>query len=146
MAAGTLAGVKWTGLDSFMAELQLLTADLVDEANKIMWESAEAARQEIRAAYPLGDTGNLRGGLVITAARGTVISGAQLKQTAPHGFIYERGTTQRTNKAGSNRGRMAGRPTFEPIATEHRKKAIEAVMLRIKAHGAANITGTPEAA
>jgi hypothetical protein len=145
MAAGTLAGVKWTGLDSFMAELQLLTSDLVDEANTIMWASAEAAAREIAAAYPY-ESGALRRGLTITAARGTVIAGAELRQKAPHGYIYEHGTTQRTNKAGSNRGRMAGRPTFEPIANEHRKQAIVAVMARITAHGAANITGTPEAA
>ena len=75
-----------------------------------------------------------------------MIAGAELRQKAPHGYIYEHGTTVRANKAGANRGQMKGRPTFEPIAQEHRKKAIAAVMGRIKAHGATNITGTPEAA
>ena len=140
-----LAAVKWTGLDSFMAELQLLTADLVDEADQIMWASCEAAARAIAAAYPYKN-GDLRRGLVITAARGTVIAGAELKQKAPHGFIYERGTTVRQNKAGANRGQSPPHPTFEPIAEEHRKKAVAAVMARLKAHGATQITGTPEAA
>lgn len=143
--AGKLAGVKWNGLDSFMAELQTLTADLVGEANVIMIESAEAAKREIAAAYPY-DSGALRAGLTIIPSRGTVIAGAELRQKAPHGYIFEHGTQARANKAGNNRGKMPARPTFEPIANEHRKKAIAAVMARLKAHGAARITGSPEAA
>jgi hypothetical protein len=143
--AGKLAGVHWNGLDSFMAELQVLTADLVDEATAIMVEGAEAAKREIAAAYPV-QSGALRAGLIIIPSRGTVISGAELRQKAPHGYIYEHGTQDRANKAGSNRGRMAARPTFEPIATAHRTKAIAAVMVRLKQHGAARVTGSPEAA
>ena len=40
----TKVSVTWSGLDSFMAELQTLTADLVDEANAIMVESAQDAQ------------------------------------------------------------------------------------------------------
>ena len=61
--------MTWSGLDSFMAELQTLTADLVDEANAIMVESAEAAKRDIAAAYP-HKTGTLRRGLVLKPAQG----------------------------------------------------------------------------
>ena len=46
----TKVSVTWSGLDSFMAELQTLTADLVDEANAILVESAQDARRDIAAA------------------------------------------------------------------------------------------------
>jgi hypothetical protein len=138
-----LAGVKWTGLDSFMDELRVLTADLVDESNAIMLESATAAKQEIASAYP-HKTGALRRGLVLKPARGTLLSGAELIQTAPHGYIYERGTAYRENKAGANRGRMLASPTFEPIAASYRRTAISAVMFRLYQHGATQVTGTAD--
>ena len=36
-----LAGVKWSGLDTFKDELHVLTADLVDESNEILIENLE---------------------------------------------------------------------------------------------------------
>ena len=82
-----LVGVKFHGLDTFLDELRLLTENLVDEANVIMQEHAEAAKADIAAAYPVRK-GGLRRGLVIKPARGTVIAGAELIQTAPHGHLY----------------------------------------------------------
>jgi hypothetical protein len=132
--------VQWVGLDTFMAELQVLTATLVEEANAIMLESAEAAKRDISAKYP-AKLGGLRRGLVITPARGTVLAGAQLQQRAPHGWIYEHGTRPRFNKAGAFRGSSGPHPTFEPIAAAYRRTAISDVMFRLYAHGAAQVTG-----
>ena len=139
-----LAGVKWTGLDSFKQELQVLTADLVAEANTIMTESAEAAKADIAAAYPLGPTGALKRGLVLREARGTLISGAELVQTAPHGYLYEHGTRARYNKAGAFRGVMPGNPTFVPIAAAYRRTAISQINFRLYQHGATRVTGVPD--
>jgi hypothetical protein len=141
--AGKLAGVSWSGLDSFKAELQTLTADLVDEANAILVASATDAKRDIAAAYP-AKTGTLRRGLVLKPARGTLLSGAELVQTAPHGYMYERGTTVRANKAGANRGRMRAMPTFEPIAESYRRSAIDDVIFRLYQHGASRVTGDAE--
>src|SRR5262245_49651485 len=113
MAFKRLPGVKWTGLDEFKHELQLMTSGLVDEANAIMLESADAAKVDIAAAYPVRK-GALRAGLKIRPARGILIAGAELIQTAPHGWIYEHGTKPRYNQAGAYRGFMTGKPTFEP--------------------------------
>jgi hypothetical protein len=132
--------VQWTGLDSFLAELQVLTATLVEEANAIMLESAEAAKRDIAARYP-SKLGGLRAGLTITPARGTVIAGASLTQRAPHGWIYEHGTKVRENKAGQNRGFSKPHPIFEPITAAYRRVAISDVMFRLYAHGAAQVTG-----
>jgi hypothetical protein len=137
--------VRWDGLDTFQAELELMTANLVDEANAIMLESCQAAKAEISARYPF-DKGGLKAGLTIVPARGTVIAGAALVQRAPHGWIYEHGTTIRANKAGQNRGFSKPHPTFEPIAHAYRRTAISAVMFRLYAHGAAEVTGDIEAA
>jgi hypothetical protein len=143
MAGVKLAGVKWHGLDSFKQELQVLTADLVDEANAIMVESANAAKRDIAAAYPF-KTGGLRRGLVIIPARGTLLSGAELRQTAPHGHLFERGTKVRENKAGQNRGQQKSNATFVPIAAAYRRTAISDVMFRLYQHGATRVTGTAE--
>jgi hypothetical protein len=137
--------VQWTGLDTFEAELRVLTANLVDEANAILLESAEAAKTDIAAAYPF-KSGGLRAGLTLTPARGTVLAGATLTQRAPHGWIYEHGTTIRENKAGQNRGFSKPHPTFEPIAEAYRRTAISAVMFRLYAHGASEVTGDVDAA
>jgi hypothetical protein len=139
----TKVSVAWSGLDSFMAELQTLTADLVDEANTIMVDSATDAKRDIAAAYP-AKTGRLRRGLVLKPARGQLLSGAELVQTAPHGFIYEHGTRERANKAGANRGRMGATPTFFPIAEAYRRTAIRDVMFRLYAHGATRVTGSAD--
>jgi len=53
---------------------------------------------------------------------------------------YERGTKVRTNKAGQNRGRMKRQPTFQPIAAEYQKTALAALIARLYAHGAAQVT------
>ncbi len=135
-----LTGVQWTGLDTFYDELRLLPANLVDEAQAIMRESAEAARADIAAAYP-SQSGALRRGLTLTPARGTLLAGFELKQTAPHGWIYEHGTAIRENKAGANRGQMRGRAVFEPRAHAYRRSAISDVMFRLYAHGATRVTG-----
>lgn len=138
--AKRLAGVQWTGLDTFLDELRLMPANLVEEAQEIMRESAEAAQADIAAAYP-SRSGALRRGLVLQPARGILLAGVELRQTAPHGWLYEHGTTVRENKAGQNRGQMKGRAVFEPRAHAYRRSAISAVMFRLYAHGAARVSG-----
>jgi hypothetical protein len=134
----TLPGVKWHGLDTFKDELRVLTSNLVEEANAIMVESAEAAKAAIAAAYPFKQ-GGLRRGLVLKPVRGTLLSGAELVQTAPHGNIFERGTVVRHTHKLYARGRMPPNPTFIPIAAAYRRTAISAVIRRLYAHGASRV-------
>jgi len=138
-----LTGVQWTGLDTFYDELRLLPANLVEEAQAIMRESAEAAKADIAGAYP-SKSGALRRGLQLIPARGTLLAGVELRQTAPHGWIYEHGTTVRETTAGANRGQMHGRAVFEPRAHAYRRTAISDVMFRLYAHGATRVTGGAE--
>ena len=138
-----LGGVKWTGLDSFMTELEVLTADMVDEADSIFVSMAELARSSIAAAYPVKKSGLLRTGLVIRRPKkpGLLLPGVELVQTAPHGYIYEKGTKVRENKRGQNRGAMRGKPTFDPIAQRYHRAAIDAVKRRLVEKGATRVTG-----
>ena len=73
-----------------------------------------------------------------------MLSGAELVQTAPHGYIYEHGTTVRANKAGANRGRMGATPTFFPIAEAYRRQAIQDVIFRLYQHGASTVSGSAD--
>ena len=144
MARGKqLAAVTWDGLDSFLDELRVLTGNLVDEANAIMVHSSEAARRDIASHYPVRK-GGLRRGLVITPARGTLLSGATLRQTAPHGWIYEHGTKRRQTQAGADRGQMDPTPVFEPIAAAYHRAAIDEVKGRLLQHGASQVTDTAD--
>lgn len=138
-----MKGVTWTNLDAFKAQLSTLAADLVEEADGILQETAEAAQVEIIAAYPRV-TGNLRRGVKLRKARGSFLGGAILKQTAPHGHLYEHGTVVRYTDGGAHRGRMSATPTFGPIAAAHQRRAMVALSARIKAHGAERVEGDPD--
>lgn len=135
--------VKWDGLDTFKQELQVLTGDLVSEAENILITAAHEAAAAVRAAYPYRH-GGLRGGMTVVPSRGRTLAGAEVKNLAPHAIIYEDGTTTRATHQGYNRGRMLGTPTFRPITARYRDRALTAVTARIYAHGAAQVTGDPD--
>ena len=83
-----LAAVKWDGMDTFKQELQLLTADLVSEAEGILISAAFDAADALRAAYPYREGGLIRGVTVIPS-RGMTLAGAAVKNLAPHAQIYD---------------------------------------------------------
>ena len=135
--------VKWDGLDTFKQELQVLTADLVSEAEGILIQSAFDAADAVRAAYPYRE-GGLRRGVTVIPSRGVTLAGAEVKNLAPHAQIYENGTTTRATHQGYNRGRMEGTPTFRPITNRYHDQALTAVIDRLYAHGASHVTGDPD--
>lgn len=145
------AGVTWSGMTEFKREIKAIAPDLAKETDTIFLEAAEAALARIYQTYPRGETGNLRKGLYVRTPKGT-LAGAILIQAAPHGHLYEYGTKKRKTARGYNRGWMfkkdglspsQGKPTFIPIATEFRDKAMSEVSLWLFAHGAARLTGDP---
>ena len=135
--------VKFDGLDTFKQELQVLTSDLVREAEGILVASAHEAADAVRAAYPYRQ-GGLRGGVTVIPSRGRTLAGAEVKNLAPHAIIYEDGTVTRETHQGYNRGRTIGVPTFRPITARYHDRALQAVIDRIYAHGAASVTGDPD--
>lgn len=138
-----MKAVTWMGLEAFKQQLTTMSPTLLEESDQILRDQAEAAKAEIVAAYPRGPMGNLKRGVKIRAARGQGIAGVDLKQTAPHGHLFEYGTVVRETKAGAHRNRMFakqgfpdGRPTFGPIAAQHQRLALSAVSARIQTYGA----------
>jgi hypothetical protein len=138
-----MKAVSWRGLDAFQKQLRTIGPTLLEDADQILRDSATAAKADIVAAYPRGPLGNLKRGVKILNARGSSVRGVDLKQTAPHGHLYEYGTVVRETKAGAHRNRMFakqgfpdGRPTFGPIAAHHQRLALLAVVQRIQAEGA----------
>lgn len=136
-----MKGVTWTNLEPFKDQLQTISKTLLEEADGILRDGAEAAKAEIVTAYRRGPTGNLKRGVKIRAARGSWIGGVELKQTAPHGHLYEHGTVVRHTQDGAHRGRMAARPTFGPIAAHHQRLTLILLMATIREHGAATVAG-----
>jgi len=135
--------VKWNGMDTFKQELQLLTANLVSEAEGILISSAFDAADALRSAYPYVEGGLIRG-VTVEPSRGVTLAGAEVKNLAPHAKIYEDGTVKRETNKGYNRGRTLGVPTFRPITNRYHDQAITAIIDRLYAHGAAQVTGDPD--
>lgn len=133
--------VQWRGLDEFKDRLRAMDAEMTAEANEIMVSVAESARTAIVQTYPI-KSGNLRRGVIIRKPRnpGRLLAGVDLVQRAPHGWLYERGTTVRHNKKGANRGQMKATPTFVPIAERYHRAGIDAIIRRLDARGATRVT------
>lgn len=115
-------GMMLFGLGDFRDALKRLPVELQQEARAEIIRTTEGAAAELRAVYPVGDTGNLRRG-VKTKLRekrgettGTVLS------TAPHAHLWEYGTVNRKTEKGWNRGRMPSNITRGLIAIRMRKQ------------------------
>jgi len=132
------ADLTWIGLDELKAALKNLPADLTELAEAIVTEAANGAAAEIRAAYPEGETGNLRRGVRVSAKTGGKLSsqfgvGRVVRSTAPHAWIFETGPQTRYNVSRNgvllakpaHRGFMPGANIFVPVAQRWRRDMYE---------------------
>jgi len=115
--------LQWVGLDDLRKALLDLPAALTNEAVAIVDDAADAAAVAIRAAYPEGETGNLRRGVKVSKAGALTPHTVRrvVRSTAAHATIFETGTKVRTNKAGANRGFMPGANIFVPTVIARRQ-------------------------
>lgn len=138
----TQRGVVWSGMDELRAEFKKLPETAHGEALKLAEGAANGAAVDLRAAYPVGPTGNLRKGVVVTHfSKGKLYAGAVVKNTAPHAWIFENGTQARHTDLGANRGAMPPGHVFIPIIIRARHRLVEqfkALLLRL---GASSVTG-----
>lgn len=134
--------LTWIGLDELKAALFNLPADLTAKAAGIVTESAEAAAAEIRAAYPEGDTGNLRRGVKVgtKGARGAHTVRRVVRSTAPHATLFETGTQTRQTALGYNRGFMPGANIFVPVVVR-RRRAMQEDLVRIVEQAGLDVRG-----
>ena len=121
--------MKWDGLAEFYDQLRNMPEALTGEAAHITEGVANAAVLDIKSAYPVGPTGNLRDGVYVTHwTRGHQFSvGAIVTSSAPHAWLYENGSAARhyyTEATGAKHetGAMR-RNTFVRTMMEHRRRA-----------------------
>ena len=125
------AELTWIGLDELMAGLKNLPADLTELAEAIVTAAAESAAAEVKAAYPEGETGNLKRGVRVSPMQGGTRLEAKfgvgrvVRSTAPHAWIFESGTQTRQTALGYNRGFMPGANIFVPVMQRHRREMYE---------------------
>ena len=112
-------------LTDWKRELAAEPAALATAAAPDVRASADAAANALRAAYPIGPTGNLRARVHVeqepgdpAVAQTVVVSGA------PHAHLYEDGTRY-----------ARAHPTFYPITDQHARDWQSSVSSVVDAHG-----------
>jgi hypothetical protein len=128
--------VKWYGLDEYMAELRAFPLALTAEGNGIAKDTADAAASEVRAAYPKR-TGNLRKGVRVRKKyrRETLRASYEVRNTAPHAYIYEHGTRARHTRYGADRGSMPAGNVFIRITERHWREFVERIKDLLRERG-----------
>jgi len=102
------------GLDELRQQLRALPADLVSRASAIIDRRAQNAAAAIRAAYPEGETGNLRSGVSVPFSASSAFgAGALVSSRSQHAHLWEFGTAVRRTARGANRARCSGRPVAD---------------------------------
>lgn len=122
--------VKWDGLDQFKKDLRNLPEDLAEEAADPVEDAAEFTASSLRQSYPIGDTGNLRGGVVVTTERNRFGVASMVKSKSPHAHLWEFGTENRKTRQGWARG-ISGEHEQQglvPIAARNRRRMYDALM------------------
>lgn len=129
--------LAWSGMDEFRAALQQLPAELTSDAGEIVENAIERASFSVRQAYPPGE---LRDGVQITMDRGAYGVLGRLRNASPLSHLWEFGTQERHDLAGSDRGAMfktpgKGRPTFVPIAIRERARMTQELITLVRSAG-----------
>jgi hypothetical protein len=121
-------GVSLKGFTELRETLKALPADLVREAGPIVQTAGEAAAREIIAAYPTGPTGNLKRGVRVEVHADAGSTWVQIRSTAKHAYLYERGSAVRHWANGKNTGQMPAAHVFIPIAIVQRARMVAALI------------------
>jgi hypothetical protein len=124
-----MADEGFAGMGALIRALQQLPAELRQEAEGVVNATADLMAAEVRQTYEQHrHTGNLAAHVVVE--KGTERAGgelrAQVRSTAKHAHLFERGTVQRfTAGKGANRGTMPATPVFVPAAVRSRRRMVD---------------------
>ncbi len=131
--------LRFDGLNELRAQLRQLPEDLAGEASHIIEGVANGVASDVKRHYPIGKTGNLVRGVIVTHFEGSkVAAGAIVKSAAKHAWIFEHGTRQRRNAKGANRGRMPEAPEGQrmiPVVIRARRRMYELLFDMLRRHG-----------
>ena len=111
------------GIAELKDALGRLPTELKGQATQFVIDAAYGAQAEIVAAYPQGPTGHLKKGVKVRVQEiGPYSVAAQVRSSAPHGWLYEHGTQPRKTKRGWNRGTMPNpADVFIPAMVRYRR-------------------------
>jgi len=131
------ANLTWFGLLELKDNLFRLPAELTQLAVAIVEEAADGAAAEIKAAYPEGETGNLRKGVRVSSAGARTSHTVRrvVRTNAPHAALFETGTQTRLTKLGYNRGFMPGANIFVPVVQRRRRDMVEDLIAIVEQAG-----------
>ena len=128
---------KWQGLLELQQQLHALPDHLREVARYIIEDTAQDAAVEIRGAYPR-KTGKLASSVTVTLrTSGPYGVVAQVRNTAPHAFIFEHGTVARHTTEGWARGVMPAGNVFLPRIYRHRRRMYERLTQVLRDEGLA---------
>jgi hypothetical protein len=130
--------LQMEGLAELRAALRNLPEHLTEEASDIVHRNATAAEQRIAQNYPVGPTGNLRRRVSTEQAKSRLTATSRVRSRAPHASIFERGTRQRRNAKGANRGRMPEaneNQKMVPVVIRQRRQMVEELKDMVRREG-----------
>lgn len=138
------ASIQWSGLEEFKKDLRNMPADLADEAGDPVEDAGEHTASSLIQSYPLGDTGNLRGGVSVTTERSQFGVSSIVKSKSPHAHLWEFGTENRKTRQGWPRGTGPEheRQGLVPIAQRNRRTMYQQLKALLVAHGF-QVSGEP---
>ena len=128
-------GLSWDGLDALRAMLKGMPMILAPQVKALANAHAGAAASTLRAAYPIGPTGNLRAGVRLDQRAAKGGSATVLVSAAPHAWIFERGTVRGAggNQSGRQRGNRSNRGFMKASMRSRRSSARRAPWSRLAA-------------
>lgn len=131
--------LRFDGLAELRAALRQLPEHLTGEAAQIVEAHAVKAQGDVVQGYPQGPTGNLKRRVTLGRQQTSRISvKAVVSSRAPHAWIFEKGTRQRSTTRGWNRGRMPAASDAEamlPKVIRIRRDMIAALVAMVRRAG-----------
>jgi hypothetical protein len=141
------ARVRWDGLDELKAWMRNLPASATGEATRIVEGAANAAAADARAGYVEHRfSGDLESHVVVTHfERGKFTTGAIVKNTAHHAWLFENGTMARHYVTEKGKTHLTGAAramnVFRPAMIRRRKIMYEQLKTMLLRIGFTQVTG-----
>lgn len=130
--------LRFEGLEELRASLRRLPVDLRDDAEEIVYDSANEAADDIRSGY----ASHRRSGeladkveVVKLTSSGTAFAGSIVQNKSKLAFIFENGTQARHTAIGANRGSMPAAHVFVPAVIKRRREMYERLREMMRGHG-----------
>lgn len=115
--------LEFRGLKELRRDLKALPPMLKLDGGARVVAAANQAAADIRNQMPDHGTGNLKRGVGVRVQPAGSTHGArmQVRNNAPHAWLYENGTKPRKTRKGAYRGVMTAFHVFIPVMQERRR-------------------------